>query len=304
MAVTSGFFNSFNRDRVYDADQMSAIFDGIINDGVFANIGDCFEVTADSGNVINIGVGRAWFNSRWLLNDAILPITADTPEILLPRYDAVVIEIDKSDSVRSGSIKIIKGTAASSPTYPTLTRTDEVNQYPIAYIYRVPGSSEITQGNITNMVGTSSCPYITAILEVHDIDNIIAQWQAQWDEWYTEKTVTGSEEMDEWFESEKQEFETWLESLQISLSGDVATNLASQIADLQDTIDTLSKEKAIYEPIYDSNNDTVDDNAGNPIQGRSVFTGDDGGSSDKVQIDAIPVSYVNSLFDDPEEDIN
>ena len=34
MAVTSGFFNSVNHDRLYDAEQLSSIFDGIIIDGV------------------------------------------------------------------------------------------------------------------------------------------------------------------------------------------------------------------------------------------------------------------------------
>ena len=66
MSLTSGFFNSVNQDRRYNAEQMSAIFDGVINDGVFANIGTAFEVKASSGYTVNIGIGRAWFNSRLL----------------------------------------------------------------------------------------------------------------------------------------------------------------------------------------------------------------------------------------------
>ena len=34
MSVTYGFYNSLNGDRRYDANQMSAIFDGLIIDGV------------------------------------------------------------------------------------------------------------------------------------------------------------------------------------------------------------------------------------------------------------------------------
>ena len=44
MALTSGFYNSINGDRTYNAEQMSSIFDGIINDGVFASIGKVFQV--------------------------------------------------------------------------------------------------------------------------------------------------------------------------------------------------------------------------------------------------------------------
>ena len=42
MSVSSGFFNSLNGDRKYNAAQMSAIFDGLIIDGVFASIGTAF----------------------------------------------------------------------------------------------------------------------------------------------------------------------------------------------------------------------------------------------------------------------
>ena len=54
MSVTSGFFNSLNSDRRYNAEQMSAIFDGVINDGIFSSIGTAFTVTADSGFTVNI----------------------------------------------------------------------------------------------------------------------------------------------------------------------------------------------------------------------------------------------------------
>ena len=188
MSVTSGFFNSLNGDRRYNAEQMSSIFDGIINDGVFANIGTAFGVRADTGNTITVGIGRAWFNSTWLLNDSILPLTADDSEILLDRIDAVIIEIDHSEAVREGSIKIVKGTPSSNPQRPAMIHTSEVNQYPLAYIYREANSSSIIQADITNMVGTSSTPYITGILQVQNIDNIVAQWKNQWTTFYNEET--------------------------------------------------------------------------------------------------------------------
>ena len=246
MSVTSGFFNSFNHDRRYNAEQMSAIFDGIINDGVFANIGTAFAVQADEGDNISVGIGRAWFNSTWLLNDAILILTDDVSEILLDRYDAVVIEIDHSDSVRAGTIKIVKGSASSSPQFPTLLHTTDVNQYPLAYIFRKAGSMEITQADITNMVGTSSCPYITGILEVVNVDNIVAQWEAQWKQWYSNITTNGSEDFTSWMGENAAMFATWFAGLQMILSGDEAANLLllMQAHGICDT-DTGTAEKAV-----------------------------------------------------------
>ena len=59
MAVTSGFYNSINGDRTYNAEQMSAIFDGIINDGVLANIGKVFQVrvSVSERGIVSVGTG-------------------------------------------------------------------------------------------------------------------------------------------------------------------------------------------------------------------------------------------------------
>lgn len=306
MSVTSGFFNSLNGDRKYNAEQMSAIFDGIINDGVLATVGTAFMVTADSGLTVHVGVGRAWFNSTWLYNDTILPITLEDSELVLGRIDAVVIEIDRSDAVRSGSIKVVKGTPSSSPQNPTMTNTNYVHQYPLAYIQRDAGSTIITQSDITNMIGTSSCPYVTGILQVVSIDNIIAQWQAQWLEWYAAETAqgeadveamiaqwnawftsqtTGSEaQINQWMLQMASDFNEWFNDLQIILDGDVATELASQILDIQSTLDTLAKENCIYVPLEDSSGNVIEDNLGNEIEGKTVLGGGAGTSEEVSQI--------------------
>ena len=271
MSVTSGFFNSLNGDRKYNAEQMSSIFDGIINDGVFANIGTAFGVKADTGNTIKVGIGRAWFNSTWLLNDAVLPITADGSEVLLDRYDAVVIEIDHSESVRAGSIKIVKGAASSNPQYPTMVSTQYVHQYPLAYIYRKASSTEITQSNITSMIGTSSCPYITGILKVLSIDNIVAQWEDQWDQWYLNETSEDSNQMAKWMDDTQLEFNTWFNNLQVILDGEVATKLAQEILELQEKFGILTQKYCIYQDINDSDGDLLEDSYGTNVEGKVVY---------------------------------
>lgn len=272
MSVTSGFFNSLNGDRRYNAEQMSAIFDGIINDGVFANIGTAFGVRVDSGNIITVGIGRAWFNSTWLFNDAILPIVADESEVLLDRYDAVVIEIDHSDSVRAGNIKIVKGTPSSTPQYPVMIHTVDVNQYPLAYIYRKAGASSIAQANVTSMIGTSSCPYITGILQVLSIDNIVAQWGDQWAQWFTEQTSAGNNQMTSWMDQKQMEFNTWFGNLQTILDSDVAAKLAEDILELQKRFGVLAREYCIYQGVEDSNNESIEDSYGTSIEGKIVYT--------------------------------
>lgn len=189
MSVTYGFYNSKNHDRRYDAIQMSRIFDGIIRDGVLQHYGTAMMVKESEGMMVNVGIGRAWFNHTWTLNDALLPLTLPLSEVILNRIDAVVLEVDARESVRANSIKIVKGTPASSPKNPTLIKTNDRWQYPLAYIRVNAGVTSIRQANITNCVGTSACPFVTAPLEKMSIDALVAQWGDQWKAFYGAQTA-------------------------------------------------------------------------------------------------------------------
>ena len=90
MSVTYGFYNSKNKDRRYDAIQMSSIFDGIIRDGILQHVGTAMMVNASTGMMVNVGIGRAWFNHTWTLNDALLPLTVPQSEVILNRIDAMI----------------------------------------------------------------------------------------------------------------------------------------------------------------------------------------------------------------------
>lgn len=254
MSVTYGFYNSLNGDRKYNAEQISSIFDGLIVDGVFASIGTAFAVKAAGGLTVNVGIGKAWFNHTWTLNDSILPLTAPESEVLLDRIDAVVLEVNGLESVRENSIKIITGTPSSAPVRPTLENEGNVHQYPLAYIYRKFGSAVITQADITNMVGTDSTPFVTGILQTISLDELLGQWQDQLDRftdarsqevddwiaqeesdfttWFNEMKANLQQEqtvLDQWIASEQADFLTWYNQMKDQLSGDVAGNLQLEI---------------------------------------------------------------------------
>lgn len=184
MSLTYGFYNSLNHDRKYDSLQLSRIFDGIINDGVYESIGDALMVKASNAMSVSVGLGRAWFNHTWTLNDALYLVTITDAELALNRYDAVVLEVDSHN--RINSIKVVKGTPAVSPVKPTLIKSDTVNQYPLAYIYVEAKATEITQANIQNAVGTSECPFVTGIMSTISVDNLIQQWSAEFDVLFAE----------------------------------------------------------------------------------------------------------------------
>lgn len=191
MGITYGFYNSVNHDRVYNANQMSQIFDGIVNDGVYYSgnqaIEGRFAVTPAGGFVVNVGSGRAWFNHTWTFNDGNVPLTIEQPDLAYPRKDLIVIDVNYADNVRANSIVVVTGIPAPNPVDPTLINTAGHAQYPIARI-SVPQYSaevtEITAAMITSLVGTSACPWVTGLLRTTSIDYLYTQWQAQFEEWF------------------------------------------------------------------------------------------------------------------------
>ena len=205
MALTYGFYNSQNGDRRYNAVQMSSIFDGIIRDGVLQHVGTAMMVKANTGMLVNVGIGRAWFNHTWTLNDALLPLTVPVSEVILNRIDAVVLDVDSRDGVRANSIKIVKGTPASNPARPSMVKTNDRWQYPLAYIRVNSGVSTINQADITNCVGTSETPFVTAPLEKMSIDALVAQWGNQWKVFYEKETKDMTATNAFW----KQQWSTW-----------------------------------------------------------------------------------------------
>ena len=254
MSVSSGFFNSLNGDRKYNAAQMSAIFDGLIIDGVFASIGTAFAVKAAGGLTVNVGIGKAWFDHTWTVNDSILLMTAPEAEVLLDRIDAVVLEVNGTESVRENTIKFVKGNPSSAPSRPTLTNEGNVHQYPLCYIYRKYGTAVINQADITPMVGTESTPFVTGILQTISLDELLGKWQDELDRftdarsqevddwiaqeesdftaWFNKMKADLQQEqtvLDQWIASEQADFLAWYNQMKDQLSGDVAGNLQLEI---------------------------------------------------------------------------
>lgn len=206
MSFASGFFNSVDHDRLYDATDISRLFDGLIRDGIFASIGDCMVVKQSNQMNVTVGTGRAWFNHTWSYNDALYPVTIPPSEILMDRIDAIVLEINSVEAVRANSIKLIKGTPSSTPTKPALTNTKEVHQYPLAYVKVGKEVTSIRQADIENCVGTSACPFVTGILEVISIEQLIPQWRDILNRFVEENTAN----FNTWMNGEKQDYQAWL----------------------------------------------------------------------------------------------
>ena len=147
MSVTYGFFNSINGDRVYNAEQMSEYFKGLITDGVYELVGNGMRVlAADSGMTVNVQTGRAIIDCRWIDNNAVKPLDITPANPILNRYTAVVVRLNYTDRVIT--IETVDGVAAADPVMPDMTNTSTVKELCLAMVYVAAGVSSISQNDI------------------------------------------------------------------------------------------------------------------------------------------------------------
>lgn len=208
MALTSGFFNSLNGDRLYNADQLSNMFEGLITDGIYENVGDAMVVTASSGFTVQVGTGRALLKAKWVRNDAPVDVTLASAHALLDRWTAIVLRLDVS--ARTISLEMIDGTAASSPTKPAIQRNSSYYDLLLAYVFVGHGATAITQADIEDQrANTTYCGWVTGIITQVDTSTLFLQWQSAYEQFYTTFTTA----FEEWFETltEQLQVNTYIE---------------------------------------------------------------------------------------------
>lgn len=197
MAITSGFFNSVNGDRLYNAEEISHYFDGLISDGVFQNIGSKLAVTQNGGMSIKVGTGRAFIKSHWLKNDNPYVLSIDAANTQLNRIDRVVIRLDLTESERNINIVVKTGAVSYSPVAPALTRTNTIYELCLAQIYVYANTTEIKQSNIVDYRPNSNlCGWVTGVIKQVDTSDLFLQWQNAYEDYYTQMTTA----FNAWFE--------------------------------------------------------------------------------------------------------
>ena len=175
-----GFFNSVNGDRKYDADDISNYFLKLISNGVFATPSNSMQVQAAGGMKIKVPPGWAFVNCKWLRLDTDYYITLDKSDVQYNRLDRIVVRLDPSDSVRSVTIAVKKGTASSPTKIVPLTRvTNGIWELSLAQVWVYANSTEIKQSAIIDeRANTDVCGWVTGLIDQLDTTNLFAQYDA------------------------------------------------------------------------------------------------------------------------------
>lgn len=209
MAITYGFFNALQQgdgtyDRVYNSDQISNMFEGLISDGVYESVGNALIVKAKSGLTVQVGTGRMIISGKWLKNDATVDITLTSAHLTLNRWSAIVCRLDATNRVMTLVEKA--GTPATNPTKPTMTNSSTIKEKCLAYVYVKAGAISVSQSDITDSrADTSICGWVTGLITQVDTSQLFLQWQTAYENMFAQ--------MQAWETQQKAAFDTWFTTL-------------------------------------------------------------------------------------------
>lgn len=187
MAFKCGFFTSKNGDRKYSADDMMTPIKSIVSEGIVADNlrSDGLQVqavtTTDNTLKVLVKAGKGLFFGKWFENDSDYIIQLANPNTIQNRIDSIVIRIDISENVRSGSIEYIAGdTTTGAP--PTLTNTDVIKEFRLANITVKANARTITNGDILDTRATQ-VGFVSNLLQNSNISSLYDNWEYNFNAW-------------------------------------------------------------------------------------------------------------------------
>lgn len=159
----SGFFNSSDGDRVYDATDFAAYFGNLVSNGVFYASATNLQATPGNGLAVSVAAGSAWINGYRYENTDDLNLPLTTANGSNPRIDRIVVRL--SQVSRNIQLAVVDGTPAATPSAPALTRTSDVYELGIADVLIPAAVTSIATNNITDTrLNTSLCGLVNSLV--------------------------------------------------------------------------------------------------------------------------------------------
>ena len=206
-------FPAINDDRMYGAADWAAYFAQFISNGVFP-IGSQLQVTASSGMQVNVSAGAAWINGYGRAFNTAYILTVDPADGVLNRIDRIVVRWGRVE--RNVYLHVLKGTPASAPTAPPLTRDADYYDLCLVEISVNAGITGIAAAHISDKrLNPDLCGIVSSVI--------------------TPDTAG-------WYEGWETEFQTWFTHIKELLADDPATELAAAVATLESEMDTAQAD--------------------------------------------------------------
>lgn len=241
--MRSGFFNSNIEgydddgnpiyDRAEEASFFAEYFASFIDIGVYPNPSTGLQVLANEGMCLLVQAGKCFIKGYFgLVEEGGEEITIEASDTNLPRIDRVIARL----SIESRDIKlaVLKGTPASTPIAPDLTRNSNIYEIALADVAVGKNVSVITQANITDVrLNSTLCGIVSGVIEQVDTTTLFNQYQS----WLQARISKADSDYQEWFEGftepKETEFAEWFNSIKNQLSEDVAGSLLLEINNIK-----------------------------------------------------------------------
>lgn len=284
MSIKSGFFNSINGDRRYDARWFAQYFATFIGNGVFPNPSTGLQVMADTQMRTIVKPGKGWINGYYVVNDDNYLIQHEIADGVGQRIDRIVMRLDYVERV----IKIlVKKGSYTDFKAPDLQRDLEAYELALADVLIGKGSTQIIQGSITDLrLNNDVCGIVHSLVDQVDTttifnqykswldsqmalyDTTLADWIAikkdnfeQWDAAqkasFEQWTAQEKELFAEWQDIQKNDFIAWFDSIKQILDEDAVGNILNELNSLEIRMNAV--ERGVQRLMIDKEiNDKVD----------------------------------------------
>lgn len=200
-------------DHASNASEFALLLSSFLTNGIFGST--MCEVLEGGGLTATVGTGGMLIEGRFGYITTPQTVTFAAGEAY-NRIDTVVLRRDLSTAVNDLVVAVVKGTAASTPAVPELTRDGTVWELGLANVLIPANSAAVSQANITDTrLDNNRCGLCAAILTDIDTSALYAQIQA---------------DLAYFKDVEEEGIREWLQSIQGILEGDVAANLAFEVS--------------------------------------------------------------------------
>lgn len=144
MAEEFSFFNDVNGDREYDMEAFATYFKQFLSNGLYhTNNVPALKVSHVSGLQSKMEPGSAYLEGFMYRNTEDLVFSHEVADVTNARIDRIILRLDRNVNARYIKAFVKKGTPATNPQPPALTRNDIVYEISLAQVRINAGATNI-----------------------------------------------------------------------------------------------------------------------------------------------------------------
>ncbi|NLI21748.1 MAG: hypothetical protein GX418_09400 [Clostridiales bacterium] len=201
--------------KTYSADVLARILSKYFRNGVFGDQSDNLQVVEDAGMNVTVKPGDALINGRHCYEESERTLAVQAAHATLDRIDTVVLRLDLSVSVLAADLYVVEGTAAATPTAPSLTRNASVYELGLSDLFIAKATTAIPQHRITDTrLNSARCGVVASVIGDTDTTAYYAQIASDLASFQAVQQAA---------------FTAWFETARATLDGDTAGSLLNLI---------------------------------------------------------------------------